>query len=207
MKLYFAPGSCALAPHIVLCELGLSHATVRVNTKTRQYDGGDYLQVNSKGYVPTLELDDGERLSETAMILQYLADRKPQAGLAPAPGSMDRYRLQEWLNFIATEIHKGFGPLWQSDSRDDEKQRTRDRLAKRFDWLAGQIANRDWVMARRFTIVDAYLFTVLSWSRLTGIDIARRPVLKNYLARVAGRPSVREALDAEGLLKSAEATV
>ena len=206
MKLYYSPGSCALAPHIVLCELGAPHVLVVVNTKIRQYGGGDYLQINSKGYVPTLELGDGQFLSEAAVILQYLADRKPDAGLAPAAGSMERYRLQEWLNFIATEVHKGFGPLWKVDSTDDEKQRTRDRLAIRFDWLAAQIAGRDLLMGGRFTVADAYLFTVLNWCQWTGIDLARWPTLEEYVARIAARPKVREALEAEGLLEAAEAT-
>jgi glutathione S-transferase len=205
MKLYYSAGACSLAPHIALRELELPHALIKVNTKTRQYDGGDYLKVNSKGYVPALQLDNGEHLTEVAVILQYLADRMPESGLAPAPGTMERYRLQEWLNFIASEIHKGFGPLWKPDSTDDEKQRTRSRLSARLDWLAAQLQGRDYVTGNHFTVADAYLFTVLNWGQWTGVDIDKWPVLKDYLLRVASRPKVQEALRAEGLLKTAAA--
>lgn len=205
MKLYYSAGACSLAPHIALRELGLPHTLVKVNTKTRQYDGGDYLGVNSKGYVPAIQLDNGEYLTEAAVILQYLADRKPESGFAPAPGTMERYRFQEWLNFIATEIHKGFGPLWKPDSTEDEKQRTRSRLGLRLDWLAAQLAGRDCVTGSTFTVADAYLFTVLNWGQWTGVDIGRWPVLKDYVARIASRPKVQEALRAEGLLKTAAA--
>jgi len=205
MKLYYSSGACSLAPHIVLRELGLPHTLVKVNTKTRQYDGGDYLKVNSKGYVPALELDNGQYLTEAAVILEYLADRKPESGLAPAPGTMERYRFREWLNFIATEIHKGFGPLWKPDSTEDEKQRTRNRLGLRLDWLAAQIEGREYVTGGSFTVADAYLFTVLNWGQWTGVDIDQWPVLNAYLLRVASRPKVQEALRAEGLLKTAAA--
>lgn len=205
MKLYYSPGACSLAPHIVLRELELPHALVKVNTKTRQYEGGDYLKVNSKGYVPALQLDNGEHLTEAAVILQYLADRKPESGLAPAPATMERYRFQEWLNFIATEIHKGFGPLWKPDSTEDEKQRTRSRLGLRLDWLATQFEGREYVTGSGFTVADAYLFTILNWGQWTGVDIDGWPVLKNYLLRIASRPKVQEALRVEGLLKTAAA--
>jgi glutathione S-transferase len=205
MKLFYSAGACSLAPHIALRELELPHSLVRVNTKTRQYDGGDYLEVNSKGYVPALQLDNGEHLTEAAVILQYLADRKPESGLAPTPGTMEGYRFQEWLNFIATEIHKGFGPLWKPDSTEDEKQRTRERLGLRLDWLAARMEGREYVAGSRFTVADAYLFTVLNWGQWTGVDIGRWPVLKDYLRRIASRPRVQEALRAEGLLKTAAA--
>lgn len=202
MKLYYSPGACSLAPHIVLREIGLPHSLVKVDTKTKQYEGGgDYLKVNGKGYVPTLELDDGQYLTEAGAIVQYLADRKPDAGLAPAAGTMERHRLQEWLNFIATEIHKGFGPLWKPDSTDDEKQRTRDRLGVRLDWLARQLEGREFVTGKRFTIADAYLFTILNWGQWTGVDLGKWPVLKSFVARIAARPKVQEAMKAEGLLK------
>jgi glutathione S-transferase len=150
--------------------------------------------------VPTLELDNGERLTEAAVLLQYLADQAPAAGLIPPPGSMDRYRLQEWLNFIATEIHKGFGPLWKPDSTEDEKARVRARLGARLDWLARQLEGRDYLTGR-FSIADAYLFTILNWGQWTGVDLAAWPTLKDYVARIAARPRVAEALRAEGLLK------
>ncbi len=201
MKLYFSPGACSLAPHIVLRELGLAHTRVKVDTRAgKTEDGGEYRKINPKGYVPTLELDNGERLTEAAVLLQYLADRAPDAGLAPAAGTMARYRLQEWLNFIATEIHKGFGPLWKPDSTDDEKQRTRSRLGLRLDWLARELGSREYLLGV-FSIADAYLFTVLNWGQWTGVDLAQWPALKAYVDRVAARPKVAEALRAEGLLK------
>jgi glutathione S-transferase len=201
MKLYFSPGACSLAPHIVLRELGLPHERVKVDVRAgKTEDGADYRHINSKGYVPTLELDNGERLTEAAVLLQYLADQAPAAGLIPPPGSMDRYRLQEWLNFIATEIHKGFGPLWKPDSTDDEKARVRARLGARLDWLARQLEGRDYLTGR-FSIADAYLFTILNWGQWTGVDLAAWPTLRHYVARIASRPRVAEALRAEGLLK------
>jgi glutathione S-transferase len=201
MKLYFSPGACSLAPHIVLRELGLPHERVKVDVRAgKTEDGADYRHINSKGYVPTLELDNGERLTEAAVLLQYLADQAPAAGLIPPPGSMDRYRLQEWLNFIATEIHKGFGPLWKPDSTDDEKARVRARLGARLDWLARQLEGRDYLTGR-FSIADAYLFTTLNWGQWTGVDLAAWPTLRHYVARIAARPRVAEALRAEGLLK------
>ena len=205
MKLYYSTGACSLSAHIVLRELGLPHSLVKVNTKTKQFDGGgDYLKINGKGYVPTLELDDGQHLTEAGAIVQYLADRKPEAGLAPAAGTMERYRFIEWLNFIATEIHKGFGPLWKPDSTEDEKERTRNRLGLRLDWLSQQLVGKDYLMGK-FTVADAYLFTVLNWGQWTGVDLAKWPVLKDYVARVAARPKVQEALKADGLVKSAAA--
>ncbi len=205
MKLYYSPGACSLAPHVALRELGLPHALVKVDlAAARTEHGADYRQVNPKGYVPALELDGGQRLTEAAVLLQYLADRKPESDLAPAPGTMERYRLQEWLNFISTEIHKGHGPLWSPANPDDEKERARKRLAGRYDWLNRQLEGRDYLMGK-FTVADAYLFTVLNWGQWTGIDIARWPALERYLARVAARPKVREALQAEGLLRAVEA--
>jgi glutathione S-transferase len=202
MKLYFAPGACSLAPHIVLRELGLPHTAIEVNLKEgRAEDGSDYRRINPKGYVPTLVLDDGERLTEVAVLLQYLADRVPSAGLAPATGTMQRYRLQEWLNFISAEIHKGYGPLWAASTPEEEKQRARARLSARFDWLAEQLSGKAHLMGESFTVADAYLFTVLNWSQQTGIDIARWPVLQAYAARIAARPAVQAAMKAEGLTK------
>ena len=203
MKLYYSPGACSLAPHVVLNELGLSYTGVKVDLKAgKTADGADYRKTNPKGYVPALELDDGQVLTEAAVILQYLADRKPEAGLAPAAGTMDRWRLQEWLNFIATEIHKGFGPLWKPDSTEDEKERTRERLAKRLDWLAGELAQREYLTGR-FTFADAYLFTVLNWGQWTGVDLARWPALKDFVTRIAARPNVKQTLEKEGLLRKA----
>lgn len=202
MKLYYAPGACSLAPHIALCETGAPHTLVKVDLQAgKTEDGRDYRQINPKGYVPALELDDGERLTEVGVLLQYVADRKPAAGLAPQNGTMERYRLQEWLNFIATEIHKGYGVLWNPQSSDAEKERARARLATRFDWIVGTLAGKDFLTGGSFTIADAYLFTVLNWSQWTGVDLARWPALTQFVARVAARPKVQEALKAEGLLK------
>lgn len=201
MKLYFSPGACSLAPHIALSELDLPATTVQVNLKEgRTADGADYRQVNPKGYVPALQLDDGQVMTEVAVLLQYLADRVPAKGLIPAAGTMERYRLQEWINFIATEVHKGFGPLWLPNASDDEKNRVRGRLGQRFDWLSQQLAGKDY-LAGSFSIADIYLFTVLSWTQWTGIDLAKWPVLQAYVARVAARPKVHATLKAEGLVQ------
>lgn len=201
MKLYFSPGACSLAPHIALSELDLPVTTVQVDLKEgRTAEGGDYRQVNPKGYVPALQLDDGQVMTEVAVLLQYLADRAPAKGLIPAAGTMERYRLQEWINFIATEVHKGFGPLWLPNASDDEKNRVRGRLGQRFDWLSQQLVGKEY-LAGTFSIADIYLFTVLNWTQWTGIDLAKWPVLQSYVARVASRPKVQATLKAEGLVK------
>lgn len=201
MKLYYSPGACSLAPHIVLCETGQEHTLVKVNTRARQTaDGRDYLQINPKGYVPALELDDGQVLTEVAVLVQYVADRAPVLGLAAAPGSADRYRLQEWLNFIATELHKGHGVLWYPTTPDEEKNRAREKIATRYDYVSRQLEGKEWLLGR-FGVADAYLFTILNWAQWTGIDLAKWPVLQQYHARVAARPQVQEALKAEGLAK------
>ena len=202
MKLYYAPGACSLSPHIVALELGLPLDLVKVDiSQGKLADGSDFSAINSKGYVPVLEFDDGQRLTEGPAIVQYLADRKPEADLAPPAGSLERYRLQEWLNFITSEIHKQFSSLFNPTLPDDCKQAARDALARRFDWLSTQLTGKSYLMGERFTVADAYLFTVLNWSSPTGIDLARWPVLQDYVARVAARPKVREALQAEGLLQ------
>jgi len=204
MKLYYSPGACSLSPHIVAREAGLPLTLIRVDTKSKKTAAGDdYLAINGKGYVPLLELDDGTRLTEGPAIVQYLADRVPQKPLAPANGTMERYKLQEWLNFITSEIHKQFSPLFDATMPDEMKTRQRDKLAGRFDWLAVQLGDRDYLMGATFTVADAYLFTVLNWTQWTGIDRSRWPVLDRYVARVAARPEVQDALRAEGLLKDA----
>ncbi|MFO1434182.1 MAG: glutathione transferase GstA [Candidatus Competibacteraceae bacterium] len=202
MKLYYAPGACSLSPHIVALELGLPLDLVQVDIRQGKLaDGSDFSAINSKGYVPVLEFDDGRRLTEGPAIVQYLADRKPEAGLAPPAGSLERYRLQEWLNFITSEIHKQFSPLFNPALPDDWKQAAHDALARRFDWLSTQLTGKSYLMGENFTVADAYLFTVLNWSPSTGIDLAHWPVLQDYVARMAARPKVREALQAEGLLQ------
>ena len=202
MKLYYSPGACSLSPHIVSREAGLTVDLKKVNLKDKTIDGGgDFRQVNPKGYVPALEADNGQVLTEGPAIVQYLADQKPDSGLAPKAGSFERYKLQEWLNFITTEIHKGFSPLFKPNTPDDYKKIVKENLATRFDWLDKQLAGKDFLTGKAFTVADAYLFTVLRWTEPTRIDMSRWPNLVAYLARVAARPKVKEALKAEGLLK------
>ena len=202
MKLYFSPGACSLSPHIVLREAGLAFTPVKVNLKAHQFDGGsDYYAVNPKGYVPVLELDDGTRLTEGPAIVQYIADQAPAAKLAPANGTVARYQLQEWLNFISTELHKQFSPLFDPSTLDEVKTKQREKLAKRYDWIAQQLGDKDYLTGSTFTVADAYLFTVTNWAKSIGVDMARWPVLQSYMKRVAARPSVQEALKAEGLVK------
>jgi glutathione S-transferase len=204
MKLYYAPGACSLSPHIVARELGLPIEPLKVDTKTRTIDGGgDYLKINARGYVPALELDDGQVLTEGPAIVQYLADLKPEAGLAPKAGTFERYRLQEWLNFLTSEIHKQFSPLFKANTPEGYKPIAKDILATRFDWLDGQLAGKDYLMGSRFTVADAYLFVLLGWTRPLQIDLARWPNLAAFHRRVGARPRVQEALQAEGLLKKA----
>jgi glutathione S-transferase len=202
MKLYYSPGACSLSPHIAFREAGLPVTLVKASTKTHQLDDGtDFYTVNPKGYVPLLELDNGERLSEGPAIVQYLADRNPASGLAPAAGTMERYRLQEWLNFITSELHKQFGPMFAPDTPAEYKQILKERIAKRYDYLSEELKGKDYLLGKQFSVADGYLFTVLRWSGFVGIDLAKWPVLAAYEARVAARPKVREALIAEGLVK------
>ncbi len=163
--------------------------------------GTDYTSVSPKGYVPALALDSGEVLTETQVVLQYIADQAAGSNLAPAPGSIERYRLQEWLGFIATELHKGFGPLFKPNTPDLYKPIVRENLERRFDYLEGQLGGRDYLAGSAFTIADAYCFTILNWINLHDIDLSRWPNLKAYVSRVATRPKVQEAMHAEGLLK------
>ena len=202
MKLYFSPGACSLSPRIALLEAGLPFTTQKVDTKTKQLDGGgDFWAINSKGYVPMLELDNGQLLTEGPAIVQYIADQNLESGLAPKAGTMERYRLQEWLNFITSEIHKGFSPLFDPTWTPEVKQVFKDKLGKRFDWLTTQLTGKQYLMGETFTVADGYLFTVLNWGQWVGIDLAKWPVLTAYQARVSARPKVQEALKAEGLIK------
>lgn len=202
MKLYYSPGACSLSPHIALREAGLPFDLVKVDTKTHQLDGGgDFYSVNAKGYVPVLELDGGERLTEGPAIVQYIADRKPASGLAPAAGTIERVRLQEWLNFLTSEIHKGFSPLFSPETPEDYKPVARKRLAARFDWLSKELKDREYLLGERFTVADGYLFVLLGWAHFVGMKLEDWPVLKAYRERIAQRPMVKEALKAEGLAK------
>ena len=204
MKLYYAPAACSLAPHIVAREAGLRLDLDKLDFATRKTESGeDFSAVNPKGYVPALRLDSGEVLTEVATLVQYLADQAPQSGLAPAAGPIERYRLQEWLTFVSTEIHKGFGPLWKPDTPEAMKDIVRANLAKRFAWLDGELAKRPYLTGERFTAADAYLFTVVNWTNFHKIDLSPYPNLKAFMDRVAARPAVRQALQAEGLLKQA----
>ncbi|HZA93905.1 MAG TPA: glutathione transferase GstA [Gemmatimonadales bacterium] len=204
MKLYYYPGACSLAPHIVAREAGIAIALEKVDLANRTTETGtNYLAVNPKGYVPALGLQDGSVLTEASAIIQYLADSGSAAGLAPAHGTMERYRLLEWLGFISTEIHKGFGPLWNPATPDAVKAATKERLATRFALLDETLAKQPFLTGDTFTIADAYLFTVVNWTNFHGIDISSFPNLQAFQARVASRPAVQQALEAEGLVKKA----
>jgi len=202
MKLYYSPGACSLSPHIVSREAGIALELKKTSTKDKTVEGGgDYWKVNGKGYVPALELDNGQVLTEGPVIVQYLADQKPDSGLAPKAGSIERYRLQEWLNFITSEIHKQFSPLFRPTTPDEYKKIAKENLASRFKWLDQQLAGKDYLMGKQFTVADAYLFTVLRWTVPTQIDLAQWPNLKAYVDRVGARPAVHQALKDEGLVK------
>ena len=204
MKLYYSPGACSLSPHIVSKEAGIDLELRKVNTKEKTIDGGgDFWQVNPKGYVPALELDDGQVLTEGPAIVQYLADQKPEAGLAPKAGSFERYRLQEWLNFLTSEIHKTFSPLFKPNTPEEYKKIAKENLATRFDWLDKQLAGKDYLTGKQFTVADAYLFVLTNWTKFHNIDLARWPNIAAFQKRVGSRPKVQEALQAEGLLKKA----
>jgi glutathione S-transferase len=204
MQLYFSPGACSLASHISLREAGLPFDLKRADMKTKKLDdGSDYYAVNSKGSVPALRLDNGQVLTEGPVILQFLADQKPETGLAPKSGTLERYRLQEWLNFITSEVHKSFSPLFNPAADAKVKEYTTQNLEKKFDWLNKQLAGKQYLTGDTFTIADAYLFVVINWTNFVGIDLGRWPALKDFHGRVAARPMVQEALAAEGLLKKA----
>ena len=202
MKLYYSPGACSLSPHIALREAGLAFEPVLASTKSHKLqDGTDYYGINPKGYVPLLELDNGERLSEGPAIVQYIADQVPNKNLAPANGTLPRYRLQEWLTFIGTEIHKTFSPLFNPAMPEEAKAISRDKLASRFAWIDGELKNKQYLMGDSFSVADGYLFTVSNWAKPMNIDLAPYPNLVAYRERVAARPAVQEAMKAEGLLK------
>jgi glutathione S-transferase len=204
MKLYYAPGACSLATHIALREAGLAFDLEQVDLGAKKAkSGADYLTINAKGAVPALRLDDGEVLTEGGAILQYIADKSPGRGLAPEAGTRERYRLMEWINYIATEVHKGFSPLFKPNTPDAYKTVVKANLARQFAYLDGKLAGRTALTDAPFTIADAYLFTILNWSNVLQIDLAPYPNLKAFMARVAARPKVKEALEAEGLLKAA----
>jgi glutathione S-transferase len=202
MKLYYSPGACSLSPHIALHEAGLAFEAVPAPTKTHQLpDGTDYYTINPLGYVPLLELDNGERLREGPAIVQYIADQVPQKNLAPANGTLARYRLQEWLTFIGMELHRGFGPLFNPATPDEFKTMTKTKLSQRLAWVDGQLADRPYLMGDAFSVADGYLFTVTNWAPRVGVDITGLANLSAYRERVAARPAVQAAMKAEGLTK------
>ena len=201
MKLYYSPGVCSLSPHIVLREAGLPFDLVKVDYATKRLPGGDdYRRLNPLGYVPLLQLDDGRLLHEGPAIVQYLADLKPGSGLAPPAGSFERVRLQEWLGFINSELHPKYSSLFDKSWPAELHDAVRAKLALRLDKVAAQLGTQPWLLGDSFTVADAYLFTVLEWSRHTGIDLPRWPSLKAYVERVRQRPAVKAALRAEGLV-------
>jgi glutathione S-transferase len=201
-KLYYSPGACSLSPHIALREAGIPFQLVMASTRTKKLaDGTDFNTINAKSQVPVLEFDDGQRLTEGPAIVQWIADQAPATGLAPAAGSMARYRLMEWLNFITSELHKGFSPLFTPGMPEEAKAMARARLGEKLAWVDTQLAGKAYLMGDGYTVADAYLFTVAGWGRLVGVDIARLANLSAFMARVAARPAVQEALKAEGLLK------
>jgi glutathione S-transferase len=200
MKLYYSPGACSLAPHIAMREAGIPVELSKVDLKAKQYDGGDYKQVNGKGYVPAVETSAGV-LTEAPVILQYIADQKPDAGLAPGPGDAARYKLQEMLNFITSELHKGMGAFFSPAMNDGWRAAMTERLGLRFDWLAKQLQGKQYLMGDKFTVADAYLFTILNWAAPSKFDLSKWPAIQEYHKRVGARPKVQEALKAEGLVK------
>jgi glutathione S-transferase len=204
MKLYYTPGACSLSPHIALLEAGLPYDLVKVDLRAKKLENGDdYLKINPKGQVPALGLDSGELVTEGPVIVQMIADKAAAKNLAPARDSAERYRLQEWLNFITAELHKNFSPLFQPAIPDEVKNFFRERLMGKFKYLDGALAGNDYLMGEQFTVADGYLFTMLSWADRMKFDLAALPNLVAYKARVAARPKVQEALTKEGLMKAA----
>jgi len=204
MKLYYSPGACSLSPHIVLLEAGAKFDLAKVEFPSKKTsDGEDLLTVNPKGAVPTLRLDDGDVLTEGAVIVQYIADQAGNTTLAPAAGTKERLKVQEWLNYIASELHKSFSPLFKPTTPDAYKAIVRANLDKQFAYLDKTLAGKDYLTGKNFTVADAYLFTIMNWRHLHKMDISAYKNLATYLDRISARPKVKEAMQAEGLLKAA----
>ncbi|MGK3993618.1 glutathione transferase GstA [Sorangium sp. So ce1024] len=198
MKLYFSPGACSLSPHIVLREAGMQFDLEQVHLGTKKTkSGADFNQINPKGYVPALELESGDVLTEGPVIAQYIADQRPESGLAPPAGTLGRYRLQEWLAFISTELHKQFTPLFKPRATDEQKSAAREVVSRRLDLVASRLESAPYLMGEQFTVADAYLFTVLTWTKFAGIELDRWPALVRYKERIGARPAVQAALAAE----------
>jgi glutathione S-transferase len=201
MKLYYTPGACSQAPHIAIHELGLPHTAVKVDLmKHTLPDGSDFYAINPKGYVPMLELDDGTRLTEVGVLLQYIADQKPGT-IAPPFGTIARWRVMEWLNFISTEVHKGFGPLWNPKTPAEVRERAVQALGNRFTYITKTLEKQPYLTGDQFSIADAYLFVVLNWSGHLKLDLSPWPALRQFQARIAARPAVQATLQAEGLVR------
>ena len=206
MKLYYAAGACSLSPHIVALEAGVTVELEKVDNKAkRTASGEDYWQINPKGYVPALQLDNGELLTEGPAIMQYLADLKPQSELAPANGTLARYRLQEMLGYVNSELHKSYSPLFKPETPDATRQERKEYLRKRYATLDQQLAKHPWLVGDQFSVADAYLFTVTNWAKHVELDLSDFPAVLAFQERVAARPKVQEALLAEGLIKKAAA--
>lgn len=203
MILYYAPGACSQAPHIILNEAGIAHETAQVNLSSKTLDDGtDYGSINPKGAVPALKLDDGQVLTENAVILQYIAERAGDEQLLPATSDFRRYRVLEWLNFIATELHKSFGPLFNPASGEETKKQFRDLIGKKLDYLEGELGSGPYLAGEPFTLADAYLFVILGWAGKHGIDLTHWANLAAFRERMSQRPAVPSALRAEGLLEA-----
>ncbi len=204
MKLYYSPGACSLSPHIALLEAGLPYDLVKVDLKAKKLENGDdFLSINPKGQVPALALDSGELVTEGPVIVQMIADKVAAKNLAPARDSAERYKLQEWLTYINSEVHKSFGPMFSPVLADDAKAFFKDRVMAKFKYLDGALAGKDYLMGKQFTVADGYLFTMLAWADRMKFDLAAMPNLLAYKARVGARPAVQAALTKEGLLKAA----
>jgi glutathione S-transferase len=204
MKLYYSPGACSLSPHIALSESGLPFELVKVDLRAKKLENGDdYTQINPKGSVPALGLDDGGVLTEGPAIVQLIADKVGGGKLAPEQGTSERYRLQEWLNYVSTDLHKNFGPLFAPTLNDEAKTFFKDRIAKHLGYIDKQLAGKDYLMGSQFTVADGYLFVILTWADRMKIDLSGWPNLVAYKARVAARPKVQEAMQSEGLLQKA----
>ncbi len=202
MKLYYSPGACSLSPHIALEEAGLPYEALAAPTKTHQLaDGTDYYTINPLGYVPLLQLDDGTKLREGPVIVQYIADQAPAKKLAPANGTPARYQMQSWLNFVGTELHKGFSPLFNPATPAEYKTTVIERLLSRLKWVDGELAGKQYLMGDAFSVADAYMFTITNWAAPMKLDLSTLPNLTAYRERVAARPAVQQAMKAEGLLK------
>jgi glutathione S-transferase len=202
MKLYFAPGACSLSPHIVLREAGQNPELIQVDLREKKTkDGGDFTKINPKGQVPVLQTDDGDTLTEGPVIVQYVGDKAPGSKLVPPAGSKDRYKVQEWLNFITSELHKSFGPIFRPTTPDAFKAISKENIASRFKWIDGQLAGKQYLMGDTFTAPDAYLYVMTRWAGRVEIDLSQLSNLTAYAARIEARPKVQEALKAEGLIK------